>query len=501
MLGHGVRCRVDIHRSAERPVTSVEAARAEVVLTLDRIGKRFGATVALDDVSLACRSGRVHALLGENGAGKTTLMRIAFGLIAPDAGQVAAGERPIGSASDAIAAGIGMVHQHFTNVPAMSVAENVALGEHGRFDAARAAKRVEEISSRTGLTLDPHLVAGELSVGAQQRLEIVKALARNARTLILDEPTAVLAPREIEELLAWLRHFADAGNAVVLITHKLREALAIADDVTVLRRGSVVLSGAANAVTLDSVSAALLGGEIELVATSVRKRIAGGQVATLDAATFVDGRGVTLLDRATLDVRAGEIVGVAAIEGAGQHELLRLLAGREQATTGAVRLPDAIGFIPEDRHRDALMLDSSTTENVTLRGANRRRGRINWRAQREHTTQLISQHDVRGGGERTAVRALSGGNQQKLVLARELDGNPPLVVAENPTRGLDIRATRAVHDRLKAAADRGAAVVVYSSDLDEVLSLAARILVVHAGRVRECPLDRDIVGRAMLGVA
>ena len=224
-------------------------------------------------------------------------------------------------------------------------------------------------------------------------------------------------------------------------------------------------------------------------------------MAVLDAATFVDARGVTLLNRATLDVRAGEIVGVAAIEGAGQHELLRLLAGREQATTGAVRLPDAIGFIPEDRHRDALMLDSSTTENVTLRGANRRRGRIDWRVQREGTTHLISDHDVRGGNERTAVRALSGGNQQKLVLARELDGNPPLVVAENPTRGLDIRATRAVHDRLRAAADMGAAVVVYSSDLDEVLSLATRILVVHAGRVRECPLDRDVVGRAMLGVA
>ncbi|HEY7395080.1 MAG TPA: ATP-binding cassette domain-containing protein [Gemmatimonadaceae bacterium] len=482
-------------------MTSIAATAHDAVLTLDRITKRFGSTVALDDVSLICRSGRVHALLGENGAGKTTLMRIAFGLIAPDAGQAMAGDRPVRSASDAIAAGIGMVHQHFTNVPAMGVAENVALGEHGRFDAERAAKRVDEIGSRTGLVLDPHRVAGELSVGAQQRLEIVKALARNARTLILDEPTAVLAPREIEELLAWLRHFADAGNAVVLITHKLREALAIADDVTVLRRGSVVLSGAANAVTLDSVSAALLGGEIELVASSGHEQIHGEPVAALDAASFVDARGVTLLDRATLEVRAGEIVGVAAIEGAGQHELLRLLAGRARATTGAVRLPDAIGFIPEDRHGDAMMLDSSATENVTLRGANRRRGRIDWRAQRAHTARLLLEHDVRGGDDRTAARALSGGNQQKLVLARELDGNPPLVVAENPTRGLDIRATRAVHERLRAAADMNAAVVVYSSDLDEVLSLATRIVVVHAGHVRECPLDRDVVGRAMLGVA
>jgi simple sugar transport system ATP-binding protein len=457
--------------------------------------------VALDDVSLACRPARVHALLGENGAGKTTLMRIAFGLVAPDVGAVFAGGRPIASASDAIAAGVGMVHQHFTNVPAMTVAENVALGERGRFDSARAARRVEEIGSRTGLVLDPRSVAGDLPVGAQQRLEIVKALARDARTLILDEPTAVLAPREVEELLGWLRRFADAGNAVVLITHKLREALAIADDVTVLRRGSVALSSAAAAVTLDSVSAALLGGEGDSAPSEKHERTTGAAVASLEAATVVDPRGVTLLADATLEVRGGEIVGVAAIEGAGQHALLRLLAGREAATAGTVRLPTAVGFIPEDRHRDGLMLDASATENVTLRNAGSRRGRIDWRAQRDRTKRLIAEHDVRGGDEGTASRALSGGNQQKLIFARELDANPPLVVAENPTRGLDIRATRVVHDRLRAAADASAAVVVYSSDLDEVLSLATRIVVVHAGRLRECPLDRDIVGRAMLGVA
>ena len=475
--------------------------RDDAVLSLSRITKRYGATVALDDVSFACRAARVHALLGENGAGKTTLMRVAFGLVAPDFGQVVARARPIVRASDAIAGGIGMVHQHFTNVPAMTVAENVALGEHGRFDAARAARRVEEIGSRTGLVLDPRSVAGDLPVGAQQRLEIVKALARDARTLILDEPTAVLAPREIDELLVWLRRFADAGNAVVLITHKLREALAIADDVTVLRRGSVALTSAAKAVTLDSVSAALLGSEADLAPAEKHERTSDAAVVALDAATVVDARGVILLAAATLEVRAGEIVGVAAVEGAGQHALLRLLAGRETATTGIVRLPTAVGFIPEDRHRDGLMLDASATENVTLRNAGSRRGRIDWRAQRERTKRLIAEHDVRGGDERTAVRALSGGNQQKLIFARELDANPSLVVAENPTRGLDIRATRAVHDRLRAAADGSAAVVVYSSDLDEVLSLATRIVVVHAGRLRECPLDRDVVGRAMLGVA
>ena len=477
------------------------AARDEVVLSLTNITKRFGAVVAVDDASLSVRRGHVHALLGENGAGKTTLMRIAFGLIAPDVGAVSAESRAITNAREAIDAGLGMVHQHFTNVPAMTVAENVALGGSGRFDAARAASRVEEIGRRTGLSLDPHRVAGELPVGAQQRLEILKALARDARTLILDEPTAVLAPREIEELLAWLRAFADAGNSIVLITHKLREALAIADDVTVLRRGKVATSVPTSAVTMESLSASLLGEQPTRFAAAKPTSASGDVIASLDRATMIDARGVVSINEATLEVRAGEIIGVAAIEGAGQRELLRLLAGRVSATSGTVRLPSVRGFIPEDRHRDALMFDASLTENVTLRGAGSRRGRIRWSDERARTHALIESYDVRGGDENARVRALSGGNQQKLVLARELDERPRLLVAENPTRGLDIRATQAVHDRLREAAAAGAAVVMYSSDLDEVLTLATRMLVVHAGQVSECPLDRDVVGRAMLGVA
>ncbi|MDB4877321.1 MAG: transporter related protein [Gemmatimonadetes bacterium] len=474
----------------------------DVSLALTGITKRFGATLALDGVSMRVRRGTVHALLGENGAGKTTLMRIAFGLVTADDGQIdiAGAPRRITSAADAISAGVGMVHQHFTNVPAMTVAANVALGGRGAFDASVAAARVEEIGARTGLRLDPAARAEQLPVGGQQRLEIVKALARDARILILDEPTAVLAPSEADELLRWLRGYARAGNAVVLITHKLREALAITDDVTVLRRGRVVLSAGASTVTTSSLALAMLGQE--LVAAETREAVApsGPVIAAARNVTVLDGRGATVVCDATFAVGAGELVGIAAVEGAGQRELLRALAARTPIARGELSLPLEIGFVPEDRHRDALVLDFSVAENVALKGAGRRRGRISWGGVRDHALSLVRDFDVRGTGAHASVRSLSGGNQQKLVLARELDGTPEMLVVENPTRGLDIRATQEVHARLRAVAAAGTAVVVYSSDLDEVLALATRVLVMHAGMVREVERDRDAVGRAMLGV-
>jgi len=477
------------------------------VLTLEHISKRFGSTTALEDVSFTVRSGTVHALLGENGAGKTTLMRIAFGLTSPDTGDIFAGtpSRRITSAAGAIAAKLGMVHQHFTNVPAMTVAENVALGGHGRFDLEGAIDTVDAIGTRTGLTLNPRAAVADLPVGGQQRLEIVKALALGARTLILDEPTAVLAPQEITELLAWLRAFANEGNAVVLITHKLREALAIADEVTVLRRGHVTLAGSATGLTLNSLSSALLGSDTVATESSQDgEAIAATQrevVVTARDLEIVDDRGVTRVRGASFEIRAGEILGVAAVEGSGQSELLRALARRATVTTGAIQAPETIGFVPEDRHRDALVLDFSLAENVALKGAGAREGSVDWPALRSATALLIARFDVRGGTVSSPARALSGGNQQKLVLARELDDAPALLVVENPTRGLDIRATDDVHARLRDAARAGAAVVVFSSDLDEVLLLADRVLVVYAGLVRECAPDREIVGRAMLGVA
>lgn len=478
-------------------------AEAGAALALAGIVKRFGATVAVSDVSLSVRAGTVHALLGENGAGKSTLMRVAFGLLQPDAGtiRVRGVERRLRSPADAIALGVGMVHQHFTNVAAMTVAENVSLGGHGLYDARAAVERVRALGERTGLVLDPAASAGDLPVGAQQRLEILKALARDARLLILDEPTAVLAPGEADDLLAWLRRFADAGNAVMLITHKLREALSIADDVTVMRQGRRVLAAAARELTAAQLATAIVGDAEQDDAVLVPETDAGEPVVELDAVDLTDARGARAASGVSFVVRAGEVVGIAAVEGAGQRELLRVLAGRASISRGALRPAESVAFIPEDRHADALVLDFDQAENVVLRNAGTRRGIIDWRKARARAAALAAAFDVRGGDVGRPVAALSGGNQQKLVLARELDERPALVVAENPTRGLDIRATAAVHARLREAAARGAGVVVYSSDLDEVLSLATRLLVMHAGRLTEVPRDRDLVGRAMLGVA
>ncbi len=483
-------------------------------LALSKISKHFGVVTALDDVSLSVRPGTVHALVGENGAGKTTLMRVAFGLIAADSGTITVAEtgRGITSAADAIDAGIGMVHQHFTNVPAMTVAENVALGGRGRLSMADATRRVTDIGVRSGLVLDPIARAADLPVGGQQRLEIVKALARHTRMLILDEPTAVLAPVEALELLRWLRQFADEGNAVVLITHKLDEALRIADDVTVLRRGRVMLHAAASTVTADGLANAMLGEDLSPARTASidaeaadpagrSDRSLGRVVVTAAGIDVLDNRGLVAVRGASLSIRAGEIVGFAAIEGAGQRELLRALAGRALVAKGELRLPKFIGFVPEDRHRDALVLGFTLAENMALKGAGSRRGRLTLVETRAHTDTLVNEFDVRGGTAGSAARNLSGGNQQKFVLARELDGAPELLVVENPTRGLDIRATAAVRDRLRAAAAAGAAVVIYSSDMDEVLALASRVFVLRAGLARECPRDRDSVGLAMLGLA
>ena len=480
---------------------NVQTDMADAVLHLSFIEKRFGNVIALDGPHFLLRQGTVHALLGENGAGKTTLMRIAFGMIQPDAGMVRVEGRRVRfrSPADAIANGIGMVHQHFTHVAAMTVAENVALGGHGLYRNAAAERRVEELAAETGLSLDARARAGDLPVSAQQRLEILKALARNARVLILDEPTAVLAPAEAEDLLEWLRSFATRGHAVVLITHKLREALAIADDVTVLRRGRSVLATTADRVTPDDLAAAMLGDM--LVPTSTALVLAEGPVVVrLDRVTIRDDRGVVRISDATAEIRGGEIVAVAGVEHSGHHELLETIAGRRDPSSGRLDRSGTVAYVPEDRHRDALVLGFTLTENVALKGAGARRGRMDWTSLRGLTGALVREHDIRAGQLELPVRALSGGNQQKLVLARELSGHPSLLVAENPTRGLDVRATDAVHARLRAAAAEGLAVIVHSSDLDEALDLSTRILVVHAGRVVEVPRDRELVGRAMLGL-
>ncbi|HEX6598820.1 MAG TPA: ATP-binding cassette domain-containing protein [Gemmatimonadaceae bacterium] len=499
---------------------------APPALELEHISKRFGPVTALRDVSFRVEAGHVHALLGENGAGKTTLMHVAFGMVVADSGAMRMSGSPVAidAPSDAIAAGIGMVHQHFTLVPAMTVAENIALGGRGLLRRGAMVAAVEDLARATGFALEPDALVETLSVGAQQRVEIAKALARRARVLILDEPTAVLAPAEAEELLRWVRRFADDGNAVVLITHKLKEALAIADRITVLRQGQVVHSGAAADASANMLASAMLGEESRppnetpsapARVGSNRTAIAADEVNVTLAAHHVTvhdehGRGTRLRD-ASLTVRAGEIVGIAAVEGAGQWELLRALAGRIAVHAGRIERPAQVGFVPEDRHRDAVLLDRSLTDNAALRGSGARRGRVSWHRLRVVTRSLMEDYDVRAPSVAAVMRTLSGGNQQKFVLAREMtahllpapgaSSDAAAIVIENPTRGLDVRATAEVHARLRAARDSGAAVLVYSSDLDEVLALADRVVVLHAGTVHEVPADRDLIGRAMLGAA
>lgn len=493
---------MDIRLRAHRHVSvAPPGGRRAPTLALTGIHKRFGPTLAVDDAGVVIRPGTVHALLGENGAGKSTLMRIAFGLLAPDAGTITLDGRPVhfASAAAALAAGLGMVQQHFSLVPAMTVAENVALGGRGRFDAARAAAVVRRIGEATGLGLDPGARVGELAVHAQQRVEIVKALARDAAVLILDEPTAVLAPAEAREVLGWVRRFAEGGGSVVLITHKLADALAVADDLTVLRRGRVVRSAQRDTWSHDALVAAMLGEVPEGPAVAPSVRPPGDEVLALEGVTYADARGIVRVEDVSASVRAGEVVGIAAVEGSGQHELLRLLAGRLAPTRGLVRRPDTVGFVPEDRHRDAILLDAPLRENVALRGLGAARGRMPWEALRARTRELMARFDVRGPGPEAPARALSGGNQQKLVLARELDPPPPALVVENPTRGLDLRATDAVLGRLREARDQGLAVVFYSSDIDEVLAVSDRVLAMHDGRLVASDATRESVGRAMLG--
>ncbi len=476
----------------------IDAAPA---LALDHIEKRFGAVQALAGASLVVNRGTVHALLGENGAGKTTLMRVAYGMEAADSGAIRIHGvlAVLRSPAEAIARGIGMVHQHFTLVPAMTVAENIALGGHGVFDAREMAARVRALAGATGLSLEPDIRVRDLSVTAQQRLELLKVLNRDAEILILDEPTAVLPPSEADHLLRQLREFADGGRAVVLITHKLREALRVADEVTVLRHGATTLTRRAAEVDEEQLLEAMLGRRRHDAPRPVPNAPAGEPVIVARTVSVADGAGSIRVRDATFEVRSGEIVGVAAVEGSGHRELLRALARRLPIRTGVLTLPNDVGFVPDDRQRDGLVLGMSLTENYALKGAGERRGVIRWREVAAAARGIIEDFEVRASNEHVAAGTLSGGNQQKFILGRELHALPRALVVENPTRGLDVRASTYVGERLLAACSNGVAIVFHSTDLEEVMAVANRMLVVYSGSVREVPVDSDLVGRAMLG--
>jgi general nucleoside transport system ATP-binding protein len=484
------------------------------VLELAGIYKRFGSVQALRGADFVLSEGELQALLGENGAGKSTLMHVAYGLVRRDAGDVRVNgqSRTIGSPREARRAGIGMVHQHFTVIPALTVAENVALVAGWSVRPRELRSRTLALSERVGLPLDPDQRAGRLSVALKQRLEILKALASDARVLLLDEPTAVLAPAEAEELLRVIRTFTSSGRSAVLITHKLDEALKTADRVTVLRQGQVTYAGAVTGQTVESLAQAMIGPSPDLAflsepASGRRARPpTGRELIRLEALEVSRESGYGIAVRhGSLAVREGEIVGIAAVEGNGQRELLRAVAGRIMPLRGRLNVTRPIGFIPEDRTSEGLIPELSLTENVVL-GLGReapwvRGGRIGWRQARERTAELLSEFGISASGPETRAGSLSGGNQQKLIVARELARGPAVIVAENPTRGLDVAAAAAVHARLRSAAAEGAAVLFHSSDLDEVLHLAERVVVVARGIISEAPFtaSRAEIGNLMLG--
>lgn len=469
-----------------------------VPLELRDITKRFGTFTALETISFTVQSGKITALLGENGAGKTTLMRIAFGMIQPDSGSIMVHgkEKRFRSPADAITAGIGMVHQQFSLIPAMTVAENVALGGKGRFSFNEMALHLRDIADRTGLTIDPEAKVADLGSSERQKLEIIRAIARRADVMILDEPTAVLTPRDTTELFRQLRAFAASGGAVVLITHKLTDALEQADTVTVLRRGQLVLNSPISAVTESSLVAAMLGTAPEVDVTTASKSDSTQVVASLENAVIRDER-TGLTTSVSFQVKSGEIVGVAALNSAATP-LLRILAGRAEPVSGGLQLPRRIGFVPENRRDDALIEDFSLAENFALAGAGERRGVIQWSSIEAETRDVISRFDVRTASIESRPSALSGGNQQRFVLGRELRYEPRLLVLENPTQGLDVNATAFVHSRIRDARNSGAAVVFYSSDLDELAELSDRVVVLSGG-LNDVPADRTAIGRALLG--
>jgi simple sugar transport system ATP-binding protein len=477
---------------------------AELALELRGITKRFGALTANDAVDLQLRRGEIHALLGENGAGKSTLMNVVYGMLTPDEGEVFVNGQVahIGSPREAMDLGIGMVFQHFMLIPVMSVAENLVLGaeprKNGLLDLAGAKRRTRELSERYGLKVDPDARVSDVSVGQQQRIEILRALDRGAKILVLDEPTAVLTAQETRELAEVLRGLRDQGTSVVFITHKLHEVLEVADRVTVLRRGKTI--GTIDTAGADEASLArMMVGRDVVLRVEKEPGTPGAPLLELEDVHAIDDRGLPAVDGVSLEVRAGEIVAIAGIDGNGQTELIDAICGLRPVTAGQVRLKgeditnctprearDAgVGHIAEDRHARGLVLDFSLAENLALNHYHRgtRFGLLNPKRIVGAAAKLLQEFDVRGGTPSTPARSLSGGNQQKVVIAREVSGNPEALIAAQPTRGLDVGAIEFVHRRLLAERDAGRAILLFSLELDEVRSLADRILVIYDGRI------------------
>ncbi|HEX3791614.1 MAG TPA: ABC transporter ATP-binding protein [Pseudonocardiaceae bacterium] len=497
-------------------------------LELRGITKRFGTLVANDAIDLVVEPGEIHALLGENGAGKSTLMNVLYGLYQPDDGQLLVDGEPrtFAGPGDAIRAGIGMVHQHFMLVPVFTVAENVMLGDEwttgpfGRLSRATARAKVRALSERYGLDVDPDALVDDLPVGVQQRVEILKALVRDVQVLILDEPTAVLTPQEIDDLIRVMRELRDAGTSIVFITHKLREVKAVADRITVIRRGKVVGDAEPSAAETE-LAGLMVGRDVQLVVD--KPPAEPGEVALrITDLTVRDDRDVRTVNGLSLDVRAGEIVALAGVQGNGQEELVETLLGVRPPESGSITLNgealvgrsprhilnDGLGYVPEDRQEDGLVGSFTVAENLVLdqydqqpyaRGLSLRLAEV-----KRNADERVAEFDIRTPTVTAPAGTLSGGNQQKVVLAREMSRPLKLFVASQPTRGVDVGAQEFIHRRIVAERDGGTPVVIVSTELDEVLALADRIAVIYRGRiigVLPGGASRDAVGLMMAGVA
>jgi ABC-type uncharacterized transport system ATPase subunit len=494
-------------------------------LELRGITKRFGALIANDHIDLVVEPGEIHCLLGENGAGKSTLMNVLYGLYQADDGEILIDnvEQHFAGPGDAMKAGIGMVHQHFMLIPVFTVAENVMLGHEetkfgGRLDLAGARAKVREISERFGFSVDPDALVQDLPVGVQQRVEIIKALSRDAKVLVFDEPTAVLTPQETDELIVIMKQLRDAGTSIVFITHKLREVREVADRITIIRLGKVV--GEAEPTATNAELASLMVGRAVDLTVDKGPEKPGAEALVVSNLSVIDARNQLVVNAVSFEVRAGEILAIAGVQGNGQTELTEALLGLQHRVTGEITLDgksirnrsvrevlDAgVGFIPEDRQEDGLVAEFTIAENLMLdrstgapfiRGGALQRGFI-----AEFAEKKIGEFDIRAQGIDTLVGKLSGGNQQKVVLARELSRDLRLFVAAQPTRGLDVGSIEFVHTRIVQTRDSGIPVIVVSTELDEVVALADRIAVMYRGGiVGIVPGDtpRETLGLMMAG--
>lgn len=495
-------------------------------LQLEGITKVFGPLVANDHIDLTVEPGEIHALLGENGAGKSTLMNVLYGLYQPDDGTILLDGQPVTftGPGDAVAAGIGMVHQHFMLIPVFTVAESVVLGyeptkKADLLDFKEARRRVTELSDRFGFDLDPDAVIEDLPVGVQQRVEIIKALSREAKVLILDEPTAVLTPQETDELIEIMRQLKEAGTSIVFITHKLREVRAVADRITVIRRGQVV--GEASPTSTEKELASLMVGR-EVSLTTEKQPAQPGEVTfRVENLVVLDHNNKPVVDHVSFDVRRGEIVSIAGVQGNGQTELAEAILGLRSPTEGTLtldgtdlakesvkeRLQSGLGFVPEDRSTDGIIASFSIAENYVLdtydtpefaSGLSMSPAKV-----RANAVTLTKEFDVRLTSVTDPISTLSGGNQQKVVLAREMSRDLRLLVASQPTRGLDVGSIEFVHQQIIAQRDAGTPCVIVSTELDEVLNLADRIAVMYRGRIVGIVpgnTSRDVLGLMMAGV-